>query len=289
MSTDVNLNRHRRNILLIFGGTILAVLLLLVFGLRAGVKKRSDMLADLTRAEEMLRPYQEGGASESLGEELAELQRENRQLQRRWDFLRKQVETFKEGSPLGGNLPSTEEGWIKFKVQLIEARSQLMARAAELGIELPRDLGIEEASLEAEDPEERLWQLASLVKLLYQCMESGIQSVQMAQTLPPLPVFAEGEPVPVLVEYPVLIRMTGTLDAALSFLESLQGEGRFFALRRFQIEKVGREPDSPLSILAVCGAEPFSGTNVLRASSVEGTENSEAEEPRPRGRRRSGE
>jgi hypothetical protein len=288
MSPDVPIRKDRRDILAIFGGTIVAVILLLVFGLRPAVRQHSHMRAELMKAEEMLLPYREGGGSESLGKELADLQRENRRLQRSWDALKEQVGTFKEGSPLGGTLPSTEEGWIKFKVDLIKARAKLMGRAAELGMQLPEDLGIEESSEEAEDPEVRLWQLASLVKLLNQCMESGIQSVYKAQALPPLPVFAEGESVPFQLEYPVMIRMTGTFDAALALLDSVQGEGRFFAVRRFQIEKSKPDSDSLLDILTVCSAEPFSETNILHsmAVSLKSGEESGGESPRSRGRRR---
>ena len=287
MSRDVNLRQERRDILAIFGSTIIAVILLLFFGLRPAIKKQSHMQAELMKAKELLLPYQEGGGSESLGKELSKLQRENLRLQRTWDTMKEQVATFKEGSPLGA-LPSTEEGWIKFKVQLIEARSDLMEHAASLGIQLPEDLGIEESSEEAEDPEVRLWQLASLVKLMYQCMESGIQSVYKAQALPPLPVFAEGESIPVQIEYPVMIRMTGTFDAALELLDSLQGEGRFFALRRFQIEKQKRDSDSLLDILIVCSAEPFIETDNLHSAAafLEGAGDPGSDPPRSRDRRR---
>jgi len=288
VSRNLDLLKDRRDILAIFGGSAIAVIVLLFFGLRPAVKQNGRMQAELQKAKKMLVPYQEGGGSESLGKELSDLQRENRRLKRRWDTLKGQVSTFKEGSPLGGTLPSTEEGWIRFKVQLIEARSQLMENAASLGMKLPEDLGIEETSEEAEDPEVRLWQLASLVKLMNQCMESGIQSVYKAQAFPPLPVFAEGESIPVQIEYPVMIRMTGTFDAALALLDSLQGEGRFYALRRFQIEKPDHNSDALLDILIVCSAEPISETNVLHsvAVSLRGAEKSDDESPRNRGRRR---
>jgi hypothetical protein len=288
MSRDVNLRKDRRDILAIFGGTIIAVILLLFFGLRPAVKEQSHMRAEMIKAKQMLLPYQEGGGSESLGQELSVLQRENFRLQRTWDTLKEQVGTFKEGSSLRGALPSTEEGWIKFKVQLIEARADLMKRAAELNIQLPEDLGIEESSEEAEDPEVRLWQLASLVKLMNQCMESGIQSVYKAEALPPLPVFAEGEKFPVQIEYPVLIRMTGTFDAALALLDSLEGEGRFFALRRFQIKRLKRNSGKLLDILTVCSAVPFSERNIQDSATASpgGSEVSGDESPGVRRRER---
>ena len=82
--------------------------------------------------------------------------------------------------------------------------------------------------------------------------------------------------------------MTGTFDAALALLDSLEGEGRFFALRRFQIKRLKRNSGKLLDILTVCSAVPFSERNIQDSATASpgGSEVSGDESPGVRRRER---
>ena len=246
------MNRERKVVIALFGGTLFLLVLLWGFLVHPALRKRESLRTELTALDAAVQAFRERDGASAY----AAVRGENLRLRREWRRMRDRTMTFRDGSPLGEELPSTEQGRINFKVALIDAREQLVARAREAGTRLPERLGIEETIGEEEDPETRLWQLASMVQLVDNCMHVGVPEITSVSTMPPLTVHDGDAGHAALYEYPTQARMNGTFETAVRFLESLRRHGRFFALRGFQFEIPQRAAESSLQILAVCSALP---------------------------------
>ncbi|MEM7392654.1 MAG: hypothetical protein AAF492_09935 [Verrucomicrobiota bacterium] len=268
-----DLKRARRNILLIIVLVPPLLLTLAVKTIRPMLQERERGLAEQAEVEERLKQIERKYAARPLAGQVEEARLTSETLNADWTALREQLDTFQQGSPLGRNLPSTEEGRIDFKVALFNARKELQKLAEERDIEIPEDLGMAETLVTDENTEARLWQLASLVKLVRQCVELGIPRVKSVQPVPPVSCRSDDEDQPetIFCEFPVRIDMDCEFQHSLAFLDDVMQDGRFFTLRRFELEKRAQEAGAPLHLSAVYSGLPLSMplTNLYRATSAE--------------------
>jgi Tfp pilus assembly protein PilO len=244
------MKQERKRLVILLVGSLVLLAVLWVFALLPALREHGELLEELAAMDGGLKTFQE----KDVATLFSEVRAEHQALKQEWESLRSAAMTFEEGSPLGEVSPTNEEGRIRFRVAHKEAREQLSARAVEAGTALPYKLGVEETIEEEENPEMRLWQLASMVQLMNTCMDVRVPSITEAKALPPRILYTREEGPSALVEYPIRIRMQGSFETAILFLESLREEGRFFTLRNFQMESRGLDAIDDLELLAVCSA-----------------------------------
>jgi hypothetical protein len=194
---------------------------------------------------------------ESLHRRIGEQQVRRKQLLRDWEQLRARTDTFKGSSPLTHAVSTEDDARIDFKVALFEARGELHERAAAQGIMLPSDLGLDETIGAEEDAETRLWQLASVVRLMETCIDVGVPSIDSIEALPPRDFPLPESEGTIAKELPVKITMRCSTDVLADFLISVSGGGAFFALRGVSIERLCADETTMVRVVAICGAELF--------------------------------
>lgn len=277
-------SRQRRQV-----GAIIAVMVIvlgvLVFGFWFPIRERGEHVRTRIRdVERELVAYRHEHCRPPLELQCEAALRSQTLLQGQWEQLRARVDTFKGASPLTAGLSADEEGRIDFKVALFNARTMLSVKAAAKSIELPSDLGIDENIGTDEQAETRLWQLASITRLLETAITIGIPRVEHIEPLAPVTHPLTKEENALCKEFPIRLDTACTFDQLNALVDALLEEGRFFALRRFRAERVSRSDADPLEVSTVYGSFLF---QVRRAGdaviSPEGNLPPGGRAPRPRG------
>ncbi len=178
-------------------------------------------------------------------------------LSREWEKLRFKVDTFRGSLPLVEALSPNAKGHIDFKVALYDARDRLQSLAIEKDVSLPDYLGMDESTAEGEEVEARIWQLASVVRLVEACIAHDIESIEDLAALPPTVYPLLEEEQSVAIEYPVRITMQCRFEALQALLVHMDSPGSFFALRECNVELLGTSSEKPLSVTLVAGAVNF--------------------------------
>jgi len=232
---------------------------LLFFGLLCALQQ-GRLRATLKRMHEAAAEIRTGGPASgelSLERVLAKEQARQERLGREWETLRLKTDTFKWGSPLAEALSSDEEGRIDFKVALFKARSRLQQTAASNDIAFPEDLGMQGTIGTDEHAETRLWQLASVVKLVEACFQLGVPSILSLNALPPVEYPLLEEEAAIALEFPVRMRIHGSYATLVEILGATADDRSFFSLREFRVEKTEQGPGSLLTVDMVCGGILF--------------------------------
>jgi hypothetical protein len=178
-------------------------------------------------------------------------------LSQEWEKMRYKVDTFRGSSPLVEALSPDAEGRIDFKIALYEARDRLQELADEKSVDLPARLGLDETIDEEEAIDTRIWQLASVVRLVESCIANGVQKVEALEILPPVVYPLLEEEQSVAVEYPVRIALHCRFDALLRLLAHMDSAGSFFAVRECKLALLSASEDRPLRVTLVAGAVNF--------------------------------
>ena len=178
-------------------------------------------------------------------------------LRREWETLRLKTDTFRRGSPFAEVLLLDEEGRIDFKVALFRARTRLQQTASSNNIAFPADLGIKGTIGTDEDAETRLWQLASVVKLVEECFELGVPSIESISTMPPVEHPLLEEEGTIALEFPIHIRINCSYPTLVELLGAIADDRCFLSLRHFCVEKVDQDAASLLTVDMVRGAILF--------------------------------
>ncbi|MDZ4200115.1 MAG: hypothetical protein U1E27_12620 [Kiritimatiellia bacterium] len=152
-----------------------------------------------------------------------------------WRGLRIRVDAFSGEKALQQVLGAPEEGRIDFKISLFNARARLAEKMARTKMKFPADLGVPDTIGATESAEERLWQLASIVRLLELCMDVGVTSVTSIQLPAPTGRPPLQENFPVQTEYPVEMRFRCEYPALIELIRRIREPGGFFGLRNVQI------------------------------------------------------
>lgn len=237
------------------GALVLAVL---GFGVWMPLRERGEQAVHtLRQVEADIQNFRTHYGDKPIASHVALARRRHKELEGEWRELRRRVDTFHGRPPLMDGLPKDNEGRIDFKVALFEARTRLQEAASAQGVSLPTDLGIPETIGTEEQAETRLWQLAATVKLVEQVVALGVVAIDRIESAAPV-VHEEVSPDDGWVEeYPVRLILQCGFEDIDPLLERLSGDGSFFAVRHFRVERVGAEATAPLRLDLRCGAEVF--------------------------------
>lgn len=257
-------NEYRWTLALFLATGALACVLLLARVLplrRANAALHDQRLA----LEQELAPYQSRNALDPLADQVRRQQNAHQRLQQEWVRLMALRDTFQGASPFEQVLPSSEEGRIDFKVALYNARNVLLARAQERGLQIPPGLGMEEAIGTDEPAETRIWQLASIVRLVELGVGIGIPRIELLQPLPPVSHPGRLPDGQSLREFPIRMVFCGAYPHLLEFLARIQQPRGYFAVQRFRAESLSTADPFRLRVEVVCCAgllrtEPFPRT-----------------------------
>ncbi|MCF7838762.1 MAG: hypothetical protein K9N49_09045 [Candidatus Marinimicrobia bacterium] len=247
-------NQERRWTLTLLLGACCAAGLLLGLWVLPLRQQDAVLRGQLTALAVELAPYRAREEALSLAEQVGRAQATEAALQAEMAGLMALRDTFQGASPFEQVLPSAEEGRIDFKVALFNARDVLLSRTRQRNVQIPPGLGMAETIGADELAETRLWQLASIVRLIEQSLEAEIPLIERIEPLPPIAyagLNAEGLS---LREFPIRIVFSGSFLHMLSFLERLMQNEAFFALRRFRVESLITEDALRLRVHAICGA-----------------------------------
>ena len=253
-TTGVNVQRRWVLFIILTSTLVLAFMLLHLLTLK---ERCVGLDADIVGIEEEMRFFYKSRDDRPIEADLARTAAMYDHLQQEWEHLRAGVATFQSRSSLAETLPADEEGRIDFKVALFEARARLQEQAAARGVTVPLDLGIDETIGADEHAETRLWQLSAIIELLEQSVALGIPSIDSIESLPTIIHPLTEEENAVAEEFPVRLTMHGPFATFLEFIDALVDDGKFFALRRFWLEKEGHRNSSNLKITTVCGSVLF--------------------------------
>ncbi len=164
-------------------------------------------------------------------------------------------DTFNDNRPSSAFDSIQDEGRIDFEVALYNARTNLAARASEVGVIMPQSLGLDTAIRSDLRIETALGQLAATVDLLNRILDAGVTAIEQIQPLPPRMRTLEDVPIARLREYPVRLVVRCSFDQALRILLALGDPEAGFALERFSIRRPSLEVDTGLTftLVAVAG------------------------------------
>lgn len=175
-----------------------------------------------------------------------------RQLEDEWRRLTKRLAVIE---PNGGG-EAGRVGHIDFKVALYEARFRMNRKARNLGIELPRNLGMEETVPAGEDARKLLFQLRAVERLADTALDLKVAGVRALEPLPPIRHSGPGGAV-FLEEYPVRVRFEGDIRKVFDWFSATLESNRTFAVRGVRIEGAPRAAPQSLTVTAVMSALHF--------------------------------
>lgn len=194
--------------------------------------------ADMEQVETVLASFRESEAGASLSERLTQAQRDQARLQAEWAQLSSRVDSFTGDTPWPLRDPgATVEGRIDFKVALFNARTNLLELARQNHRVVPPDIGMQE-TIDADEPAEtRLWQLATVVRLLEGAIELGIPAIKDIEPLTPIALVAQGDSEPLGREFPVRVAMECAYPGLLKSLDAMLDAQASIGLRRIYVRK----------------------------------------------------
>jgi hypothetical protein len=207
-------------------------------------------------------------AHHSLAGQHADADEHNRRLKEKKEQLRLRIDTFRGSFPKHSCFETSEDARIDFKVALFKARSSLQETAAAQGVKLTNDLGIAETIGSKEDAETRLWELASVVRLVELLIGTGVHAIESIDSLPPIEhgqVPADNERI---LAFPVRLEVRCTFAQLQVLLNTLQEEHSFYTISQCDI---GRPAPSSkqLRVRITCSALRFVvGTASLHAAAT---------------------
>lgn len=271
---------ERKQISLLFWGTIFLLILMFFFGWKPAQKNQTTLRKERLSLKLALQEFEGGEYSKSLDQRYTELQTWKTRLQEELQVLKQRMLSSKKES-IDGSRTDLQGGRIDYKVALLNAREMIAKQALEANAIVPDKLGMEETIGEEEDPEIRIWQLTSLVKIITTCLEVGILEIHTAKALPPLLLIDRTAGQIVFREFPVRIEMGASFEKGIQFLTRIQQKGHFHTLRGFRMENASISSDKPFPMVVVCGTQDPQ-TPITFIGAQEGTSNKDILPRQPR-------
>jgi len=253
MMNDSRDIRHRYLVVYFLIVAVLATLILVFFVLLPMRSERRSVQRDINRVESEMTALIKTSSQYPLEVQVDLAKAGNRELKDEWRILKERVDTFNGSTPFAEAL----SGRIDFKVALYDARTMLRERAARRNVRLPEDLGMQETIDDAEDTEVRLWQLATVIKLMEHSIDLGMPVIESIEPMRPGEYRVPMDEEILVREFPVKVAVRCPFDRLLAFVDKLLEQDSFFALRRFSVERVKKTEDDCLVMTAVCGGELF--------------------------------
>ncbi len=176
-------------------------------------------------------------------------------LEHRWEIVRFRADTFKKGSFLDKMEPGASNNRIDFKVALYEAQEKLLAGAIAAETGLPQPLSLEESVSQDGNASLKMWQLASIMKILSTIMRHNAVNIHHVKALGPQKHYNNDASSGSAYELPLAVSFEiDFADLARLIDHSLSNEN-FLAFRAINIEKQTRHPSQPLHVDAIIAAE----------------------------------
>ncbi len=175
-----------------------------------------------------------------------------RQLEEEWKRMTERLSVIEPPADEGDG----RVGHIDFKVALYEARFRMNRKARNLGIELPRNLGMEETVPSGEDARKLLYQLRTLERLTDVALDLKVGGIRGLEPLPPIRHAGPSGAV-FLEEYPVRMRFEGDIGKVFEWFQATLQSNRTFAVRSFRVDGTPKGAPSVLNITAIMSALHF--------------------------------
>ncbi len=247
------ISERRKTLLVLLLNAALA--LFLIFALLLPSKRRTERLhSNIDEIADTITRLK-GRRSAPAGALLQRTKKRVEALEHRWEIVRSRADTFKKDSFVDNMVPGASDNRIDFRVALYKAREKLIATAIEADTELPRPLALKESVPEGSDPALKMWQIASIIKILSTIMEHGAKSIDHIEVLEPQEHPSESDFSASAYEFPVAVSFKMDFESLTQLIDhSLSGEN-FLAWRAINIEKQSRHPGSPLHVDAIIAAE----------------------------------
>jgi len=176
----------------------------------------------------------------------------NRNIHDDWLELMSRMAAFPNQEMLAGSSVNR----IDFKVALFQVRHRLLGKSRSMGIELPRDLGIEETVAGNEDARRLMLQLRAVEKLADLALDLKINRLRYLEPMPPVQHRAGNDQV-YIEEYPVRMDFDGTLDNVYSLFKAILDPAHVFVVKHFRLENPGPGDGDRLRVSAVLSALLF--------------------------------
>lgn len=176
----------------------------------------------------------------------------NRSIHDDWLELMSRMAAFPNQEMLAGSSVNR----IDFKVALFQVRHRLLGKSRSMGIELPRDLGIEETVAGNEDARRLMLQLRAVEKLADLALDLKINRLRYLEPMPPVQHRAGNDQV-YIEEYPVRMDFDGTLDNVYSLFKAILDPAHVFVVKHFRLENPGPGDGDRLRVSAVLSALLF--------------------------------
>jgi hypothetical protein len=246
----------RQAIAAVFIATVLAVALLLIFGLRPLQREQARCRDELYSLDSEMFALRSADGAEDLDRRLARAEIENARMKAVWNDLRPRVRTFDDDELLENILAASQGGRIDYKVALYNVRQWIEYESLN-NTSFPPTLGMRETVGTDEIMELKLWHLAANVKLAEVIIASGIEAVESVSVPEPILRTLTIESGSHLLLYPLSLQMKGSYSSLLDFMHNIAGAQRFFAPMRMMVATHDTRRPEIVSVRAVCAALAF--------------------------------
>ncbi len=234
-----------------------AVALALFFGLLMPSKRRTERLhSNIDELSSNITKLK-GRRATPTGALLQRAKKRVETLEHRWEIVRSRADTFKKGSFVESMAPGTSDNRIDFRVALYKAREKLRATAIAADTDLPHPLALEESVSPGGNSALKMWQLASIIKILSAIMEHGAKSIDRIEALEPQEHPTEDDLSAPAYELPVAVSFKMDFKSLAKLIDHSLSRESFMAWRAINIENKSRHPEGPLHIDAIIAAEHF--------------------------------
>lgn len=155
------------------------------------------------------------------------------------------------------DFPAVKMGNIDFKRAFRDVSWRLRKKATSIGINLPRDLGMDETVRSDEDSRKLMLQLRTVEKLVDLALDLNLDAVKSIEAFPVVIHETDNTHIPYAEEYPVHMELNGSLNDLYSLLRGINKPGTVFILRHIKIEAPMQGKPDELSINCVMSALVF--------------------------------
>lgn len=230
------------------------VLFALAFFILAPINMRRHRLEKENNAktDQLTREGYPLGEEPLIKQRVAEEQRK-RELLMHWQTVTNRLAAFPETASVS---TATIEH-IDYKVALFDVENRLRDRADDLGIKIPRDLGLNDTLRSNEDARGRMLQLRAEEKVLDLLLDLKTGTIRSVEPLVPILHGVGPRNEVFLEEYPVLVDCQCGLDNVLTLLRALKTRAPTLVVRRMRIKRLPGEQPDQLELSAVLSALVF--------------------------------
>jgi Tfp pilus assembly protein PilO len=179
-----------------------------------------------------------------LGEDVLRLRKaaehkHNRDMHEEWLAMARRLAAFTNQQELA----FAQVGKIDFKVKLYNVRQRLLRKSRALDIDLPYDLGMEEAVHSNEDARKLMLQLMTVEKLVDLALDLKINELKGIEPLLPIAHQAPHKTATFLEEFPIRLTFFGNLENLYDFFRAILQPRNVFVMRHLRVE--AQSPGTP--------------------------------------------